>query len=215
MMIFVYLFIVILFAPVIYILMTSTSAYVSYTHKKLLIRILISGIGVSYDGAEKQRTIIVGPYHHRLGKSSKKKTEKSAERKKRKSQKAKKQTTRPKLSWALRIQFIKALGLFVGRLLSSVSFDIGRVVVRPKIANPALAGMAYGWGQAFLGVFPELHRRTAFAPKFDGSDGVYEGDLTVTIKNRQICYLLYLLCKNVPIWKLVKHKYLNRGQHAK
>lgn len=211
-MIFVYLIILCLFVTVAIISMTRTVVYLSSRGGKKFVRLQSAGIGGEYDFVSNRFALVVGTYRHplrRKGKPDEEAQRKKREKKEKKKLKSAAKKKHPKLTWALRVQIIKALALFCGRLLARLSFDIGAVVVRPTISNPALAGMAYGWGQAFLGAFPDLRRKTAFAPNFDGSQSVYEGEMTVSIKNRQIVALLWGLARDLPIGKIVKHKFMN------
>jgi len=101
--------------------------------------------------------------------------------------------------------------LFIGRILAAVEYEGGEFKARPVISNPALAGMAYGWGQAFYGVFPGLRQKVEVTPAFNGGEGNWSGHLTVSIRNRKIFYQLYRLALDMPIVEIIKQKFFKRG----
>lgn len=114
---------------------------------------------------------------------------------------------RPKLPLRVRVQTGKAALLFVGRLLARVQYNIGEIDIAPVFANPALAGMAYGWGRAFSGAFPGAARSFRVTPSFTGGTTRFSGSLTLSIASRQICYLVYRLWRDLPIQHIMKHRF--------
>ncbi|MEZ5357651.1 MAG: hypothetical protein R3F48_02390 [Candidatus Zixiibacteriota bacterium] len=224
MMIFVYLLIVCSCLAAAYLLLTRTSVFISNRNGVKIARLTISGAGGEYNFASKRIAFFLGPLRYRprkkevtpeeIEQKKVRKAEKQRRREEKKLKKGAEEKKQKKLTWNVRVQLIKAFLLFIGRLLAAVTYDIGPIVVRPTIANPALAGMAYGWGQAFLGAMPGLRQKTVFAPNFDGSESVYEGEMTVSIKNRQFVGLLWRLIRELPIGKIVKQKFIQRGSNA-
>ena len=127
----------------------------------------------------------------------------------------KKKKDRPAMPLGIKLRIGKAALLFVGRLLSRVQYDIGQIEFEPAPANPALAGMAYGWSSAFAGAFPGAARTVRVTPSFTGGPSRLSGSLTLSIATRQIVYLVYRLVRDLPIQKIIKHRFLKRGEHAK
>ncbi|MCK5126047.1 MAG: hypothetical protein KAR42_07310 [candidate division Zixibacteria bacterium] len=203
-MIFVYIIFGFCFFTALVILLSETRVYASNYNQEFFVRLTVAGCGMAYSITRKQTTMIIGRYRKVFKKSESKP---KAKKEKPKAVKREKKKERGQLSWSIKAKSIKAFLLFGSRVLSRLKYDIGQVAIRPAISNPALAGMSYGWGAAFLGAFPELGRKITYAPVFNGGDSTYEGELTLSIKNRQFCYPLYRLYQDLPIWIIIKQRY--------
>ena len=105
------------------------------------------------------------------------------------------------------VKIVRAGLLCVGRILSRVQYDEGRLDVQPVIANPALAGMAYGWGQALGGMFPGLRQVATITPAYGTGSGRISGKAVFSIKNRQIVWVVWRLVRDLPIKELVKYRF--------
>ena len=101
--------------------------------------------------------------------------------------------------------------LFVGEILSRCSYDGGKFEVQPVFADPALAGIAYGWGQAFYGIFPGARNVIAVDPVFGAGETVFSGYVKFSIKNRQVVGPFLRLLANLPIKELTLSFFLRKG----
>jgi hypothetical protein len=123
----------------------------------------------------------------------------------------KKEETKPKSSRRLPlpviIKMVKAAIIFVADFLSRVQYDVGQLEVRPVTANPALAGVAFGWGQALYGIFPDLRRTINIAPTYGSEGSLVSGRVAISIKNGQVVALLWRLLRNLPIKELIKYRF--------
>ena len=194
------------------ILMTRTVVWISYLDKQFRARLTILGFGAEYNLTTKEFSLLARRLRKTFRKSAKPdsvsaKTERPRKRKKIKPQ-------RPNLGWPVRVQVIKAFALLIGRILSGLDYDLGRVAIQPKLANPALAGMVFGWGQALAGTFAWARSSILIAPVFGNQAAGYSGELTVSIRNSKVCRALILFLRDLPIQKIVKTKYLRRGTHV-
>jgi hypothetical protein len=114
---------------------------------------------------------------------------------------------RPQMPLIILIRIGKAWVLFVARFLSRVQYDVGKLRLRPVIANPAMAGMAYGWSQALQGVFPGLKDIAEFEPKYCTGSGHVSGQVEFSIKNRQTVALLWRFLGDLPIKEIIKYRF--------
>jgi hypothetical protein len=103
-----------------------------------------------------------------------------------------------------------AMARFAVGLLARLRFETKSLVLQPAIPNPALAGMAYGWGQALYGMFPGWRDRVDFAPRFDGESS-YSGEIMISIKNRQVAVLLFRLLRDLPKKDIFTYMLFKRG----
>lgn len=101
--------------------------------------------------------------------------------------------------------------VFAARVLSCVVYKEANLAARPVIANPALAGMAFGWGQALYGAFPGLQTVLAVSPAFAPGQSTVSGHLTLSIKNRQVVYPTYRLLRQLPIKEIIRVRVFGRG----
>ena len=109
------------------------------------------------------------------------------------------------------VRILKALIFFAGEILSRFRYDGGKIEVQPVFADPALAGIAYGWGQAFYGIFPGARNVIAVDPAFGAGETVYSGYVIFSIKNRQIIGPGFRLFGNLPIRELMASLFSKKG----
>jgi hypothetical protein len=72
--------------------------------------------------------------------------------------------------------------------------------------------MSYGWEQALRGMFPAIGHTINFAPSFAGEKSKFSGCLEMSIRNRQVVYLLYRLIRDLPIRDILKYRFFKRGK---
>lgn len=192
-------------------LTTRTVFFLSYRDKRLTASLTIIGCGVHY--ADGRIGIGCGRLVHYFKPSPeeprKKKKEEKAERKAAKKKKKPQQRRRLRLAVILRI--VKALFLFVVDILSRIRYDEGELTVVPVIADPAIAGMAYGWGQALYGIFPDLRRTIDVMPAYGQEKSRFSGHIALSFPNRGIVVPVWRLLRNMPIKELIRHRFSGRG----
>ncbi len=190
---------------------TRTVFFLSYRERRLTASLTVLGCGVHY--ADGRIGIGCGRLVHYFKPSPeeprKKKKAKKAEREAAKEGKKPKKGRRMKLGVILRIA--KALFLFVVDMLSRIRYDGGELTVVPVIADPAIAGMAYGWGQAFYGVFPALRRTIDVVPTYGREKSRLSGHIALSFPNRGIVVPVWRLLRNMPIKELIRHRFSGRG----
>jgi len=183
-----------------FILLTKIYFHVSYSSGKMIFNVTILSTGFEFIIPENKLTFVLGNYKKSFDTKTSKKQKPAKKSKKKREKKEKKS-----LSWQVWAKIIKAGLLFIGRFLSKVEYESAQLDIQPVFANPALAGMAYGWSSAFMGAIPGLSETINFTPRFDTEKSQLSGELTLSIKNRSIIYLLYRLFRDLPIKELVKH----------
>lgn len=189
------------------ILLTSrTVLSLSYQNNQLGGAVLIAGCGIIYGGAEGQFGLACGRFRRyfkpktgRVPPAAKPQPVSPPRLRRR----------RPELSTI--IATVRALILFSGRMVSRVRVDEARFELRPMIANPALAGIAYGWSRAFYGVFPAVRRTVDVTPGFGDGDSVVSARLVLSVPNRIILLSIWELLRELPIKGLVKYAFSKRG----
>ncbi len=189
-------------------LTTRTVFFLSYRERRLTASLTVLGCGVRY--AEGQVGIGCGRLVHYFKPSpeeprKKKKAKRDAAKKKKK-----RKTERLKLRVILRI--VKALFLFVVDLLSRIRYDGGELRVVPVIADPAIAGMAYGWGRALYGMFPDLRHTIDVSPTYGQEKSRFSGHVALSFPNRGIVVPVWRLLRNLPIKELIRHRFSGRGR---
>lgn len=192
-------------------LTTRTVFFLSYRQRRLTASLTVLGCGVRY--ADGRVGIGCGRLIHYFKPSAeeprKKKKEKKAERKAAKRKKKRKEKRRMKSGVIFRIG--KALFLFTVDLLSRIRYDGGELTFVPVIADPALAGMAYGWGQAVYGMFPGLRRTIDVMPTYGQEKSRFSGHIALSFPNRGIVVPVWRLIRNMPIKELIRHRFSGRG----
>jgi hypothetical protein len=192
-------------------LTTRTVFFLLYRERHLVASLTILGCGIRY--ADGRIGIGCGRIVHYFKPSTeesrKKKKDKKAKRAAAKKEKKPKKGRRMKLGVILRIA--KALFLFVVDMLSRVRYDGGELTAVPVIADPAIAGMAFGWGQAFYGMFPELRRTIDVIPTYGQEKSRLSGHFAVSFPNRGIIVPVWRLLRNLPIIELIRHRFSGRG----
>jgi len=192
------------------VILAKTTFSLSLDNGRLKVSLGMLKCGVRFDSRGNRLGIFVGNWAHYFKTDGKKEAgEKPGKPKKRK--KVKKTGPAPKLHWSTILKIVKAAVLFMAGILSRIKYEEGRLDLQPAMANPALAGMAYGWGQAFTGAWPGLGRVFGFTPLFGSDQGQYSGHLVLSIKNGQVMALTWRLVRNLPIKELVKYLYAKRG----
>lgn len=195
-------------ALIILILTTRTILTASHRLRETSVSLTIANCGIKAYLSSRRYGLIVGGHVFRF---ELRQREPAAKKKTPKKIKPPKKKAERKLSFSIWVKIIKAATLFTGRILAAVEYEGGQFQARPVLSNPALAGMAYGWGQAFYGVFPGLRQKVEVTPAFNGGEGNWSGHLTVSIRNRKIIFLLYRLALDLPIVEIIKQKFFKRG----
>lgn len=162
----------------------------------------IGPVAVHYSGQENRLGIGLGRWRHYF-KPSKAKPKK--EKKPKPQVPPARAAKKTGLSWATKWRLVKALLIFVGNILSRVQYEKGQFDLQPVIANPALAGMSYGWGQALAGMWPGLGKMFRYTPQYVSGTGRVSGTLILSVKNRHIAGQTMRLLVNLPIIELVKY----------
>ncbi len=192
-------------------LTTRTVFFLSYRERRLDASLTILGCGVFY--ADGRIGIGCGRLVHYFKPSPeeprKKKKEKKAARKAGEKKKKREKGRRMKFGVILRI--VKALFLFTVDILSRIRYDGGELTVVPVIADPAIAGMAYGWGQALYGIFPNLRRTIDVMPTYGHEKSRFSGHIALSFPNRGIIVPVWRLIRNMPIKELIRHRFSGRG----
>ena len=178
-------------------------------HGEIYFSLTVCGCGLLFHPGKSALGLICGKYRHlfRPG-AGRRGADKPSLKKEEISRPKKAKSKIPLMIW---IKIGRALILAAGRFMARINFDGSQLKTHPVMANPALAGMAYGWGQAFYGVFPGMRRTIDFAPVFDQTRGFWSGRLIVSIKNRQMVYIVYRLVRDLPIGKIIRHRFFKRG----
>lgn len=192
-------------------LTTRTVFFLAYRERRLHASLTVLGCGLHY--ADSRIGIGCGRFVHYFKPSPEeprtKKKEKKAERKAAKKKKKRREGRRMKFGVILRI--VKALFLFAVDLLSRIRYDGGELTVVPVIADPAIAGVAYGWGQALYGIFPDLRRTIDVMPTYGQEKSRFSGHIALSFPNRGIVVPVWRLLRNMPIKELIRHRFSGRG----
>jgi hypothetical protein len=183
---------------------------ISIDNAYLKIKLTLLGCGLGYDSRQNHLRLFCGRFSRRLPSfkaSSRKEKTPREPAKKAADTKAK---SRRDLPFSTVIKIIRAGVLFAARFLSSVQYDEGQVEVKPVIANPALAGIAFGWGQAVNGAFPGLRKFFDFAPAFGAGTGCYAGRISLSVRNWRVAALVWRLLCDLPIMEIVKYRFFKK-----
>ena len=174
------------------------------------ISLTILGCGALFFPGQNRLGIVCGKYRHKFAAAKDRPSEKkiSSSKKKKASPKSKPKRKYPLSIW---VKIARALVLFAGRFMAGINYDGGQFRARPVISNPALAGMAYGWGEAFYGIFPGARQTVDVTPSFQETTSNWSGHMTVSMNIRQIVYLVYRLLRDLPIYEIIKHRFFKRG----
>ncbi len=202
----------ILLAGFILICLTAPVLYqISHQHQQSTIKLTILGCGLLYDLGRNRAAVTIGKWHWSIGKRKQKRSalEKSTRRSKLKKKAGEKEAR--KMSWNTRLKIIKAMMISGARLLSRIKYEDARLQVRPVMADPALAGMAYGWGAAIYGIFPGLRETIDICPDFGAEKTHWNGHLILSIRIRQVVYVGYGLLLDLPIRELIAY-WMKRGK---
>lgn len=200
----------VILAIVTVLLSVSTTVSASFQNTRVIISLAVAGCGMKFDSKPRRLGVFCGHWVHFFkagrGVPKKKKDKKRDQLKEDKS----KPGRRRRLPLSTIVKIARACLLFVARFLSFVQYDMGNINVRPAIANPALAGMAYGWGQALNGAFPGMQRVLNIAPNYGPGAGSVSGRLVLSIKNRQIVVLVWRLLSDLPIKEIIKYRFFRK-----
>jgi hypothetical protein len=194
-------------AGLITLLVVRTNLTVSIMNNRITVTLALMRCGLRYNGRSRQIGLFCGRWIHYF-KSSTDVREKK--KKKKKAARLQKPKPRRKLPLTTIFKIIKAAVVFIAGFLSRVQYDVGKIDVQPIIANPALAGMAYGWSRAFYGVFPCIRRILEVSPDYGTGQGHFSGNLELSIKNRQMVGLMWRLFRNLPIIELIKYRFFKK-----
>ena len=194
-------------------LTTRTIIFLSYRDRLFNASLTVLGCGVEFNGGRRQIGVVCGPlrYYPRQ-KSATPKRETAAKPAEAPLAPVPKRKSGRRLSLWVMVGVLKALVLFVGEILSRFSYDGGKFEVQPVFADPALAGIAYGWGQAFYGIFPGARNVIAVDPVFGAGETVFSGYVKFSIKNRQVIGPSFRLFGNLPIKELMASLFQRRDK---
>lgn len=184
--------------------------YASHREGDSTVSLTIIGCGLLYDPGQSRSGIVCGRFRYFFKSRPKKVTAGKTEKKKAEFDSTLKNWWR-KLPLSSRVKICKAALLFAARFLSRLHYDEGKLETRPVFADPALAGMVYGFGQAFYGIFPGARRTVNLVPDFGAEKSEWTGHLTLSIKNRQVIRIGYRLFGDLPIREITKSWFLKRG----
>jgi len=187
-----------------------TVFFLSYRDETLIVSLTVLRCGVTYDDRRNRVGIVCGPFSHYWG-SSGKKPEKEKARKEKKDARKKRARKRKRMPVGIIMRIAKAAVIFVAEALSRIRYDGGRLDVVPVIADPALAGMTYGWGEALYGAFPGLRRTIGVRPTYGRGKTAVSGHLRLSIRNGSVIGPLWRLLRNVPIIRILHYRFIGRG----
>lgn len=207
----IYILAALLASFIITIMVSRAVMYVSYREGIFKILVTIIGCGVCFDFDKYKPGIVFGQriIYFKLPSRKTGRVKEAAKKKKVAGKKKKKGIGIP-ISTGIKIG--RAGLLFGARIFSRIEYEESFLRARPVIANPALAGIAYGWGKAFYGIFPEVGQTIDIAPSFNGRKGSWNGHLKLSIKIRQIVYAIYLFLRDLPINEIIKFWWRKRGR---
>jgi hypothetical protein len=207
-MIYLSLIVIVLAAIIIGLLVVHTRLQINLLNSRLRVSLAIGACGVRFDTTGRRFGIFFSRWTYYFKPSA----EKPKKGKKPKPPRKKKVKSLRRLPLATILKIARAAVIFVAGFLSRVQYDEGKLEVQPVIANPALAGMAFGWGQAFYGAFPGLKQVFNVDPAYGTSGSRVSGQLSLSIKNRQIMGLVWRLLRDLPIIELMKYRFSKRGK---
>lgn len=190
--------------------LSRTVLFLSYRDKTLIVSLTVLRCGVIYDERRDRAGIVCGPFTYYFAPSEKKPKKKKAEKDK-KAAKKKRARKRKRMPVGIIMRIAKAAVVFLAETLSRIRYDDGRLDVVPVIADPALAGMTYGWGQALYGAFPGLQRTIGVTPAFGRGKTEVSGHLRLSIRNGSVIGPLWRLLRNLPIIKILHYRFIGRG----
>jgi hypothetical protein len=203
--------IAVLFSTLFMILMMTRLIFqANHCKEETTFSIKVLGCGMIYDFRKQLPALTVRRWRYYL-KMGNKKREKTAKGKFRKRDKTTKPKSVRKLNWSVRVRIGKALLLYSLRFLNGLKYEEALLVARPVLPDPALAGMAYGFGAALYGVFPGLRQTVDVWPDFAAGETRWMGQLEFSIKIRQVFYNSYRLLLDLPIKELIGH-WMKRGK---
>jgi len=185
----------------------------SYIEGRALIVATVLGCGPAIDISAGQAGIAFGSWCHFFRRRPAKESKESAKISKETPVKRPPKSQR-KFPLSVYVQIGKAFFLMAARVIARINYEGGKLEARPVFANPALAGMAYGWSQSLYGVFPALRETIDFVPGFVENDEYWSGYITFSIKNRQIVYVIGLFLVDLPLWKIIRHLFIRKVKHG-
>lgn len=197
-------------AGLITILVTRTTLSVSFRNTRLKITMAMIGCGLRFDSRENQLALFCGRWSRNLKPRKSASPKKTSKKISRLAEPKPRRKSRRRLPFSTIVKLVKAGLLCFARVLARVQYDEAKLELRPVIANPALAGMAFGWGQAFGGIFPRLRESLEFNPSCGTGTGSFSGKAVFSIKNRQVVYVMWRLLRDLPIIELIKYRFFKK-----
>lgn len=179
--------------------------------EQFYVKLTVLNCGGLYDISGNRAALVLGRWKKYFKPGDKKKKPATKDKPTRKKKKTAKKRSFGQLSWSARIKIAKAFLLYSGRFLGSIKYDEGQLKARPVMADPALAGMAYGFGAAVYGIFPDLRQTLDVFPAFSGQKSEWTGHIVFSIRIRQIIYISCRLIGDLPIMEIVKY-WMKRGK---
>ena len=190
-----------------FILFTTIRFNCRFHNKQIAASVTILGLGLGFDSSVGNPAILLGPWQKII---------KPGPPKEKKQKKAKKESTRSvlSLSWRLKWRLARAALLAGARFLSRIKYEDSLVIAEPVFADPALAGMSYGFSRAFYGAFPGAWNKFQFTPDFEPGNSNFEGHLDLSIKVRQVTAIGFWFLRDLPIKEIIKQKRSGEVKHA-
>jgi len=185
----------------------------TYDGGRGILSITLLGCGPALDMTADEFGVQLGPWRHFFRRRAKKAADESGQ-KVTDTPAPKAIKSRRRFPFGAGIQIGKAFVVMIARLLARVKYEGGKLEARPVFANPALAGMAYGWSQSLYGMFPAFRETVDFVPEFVEGNEYWSGDITFSIKNRQIAYVMGRFLIDLPLRKIVRHFIARKVQHG-
>lgn len=189
------------------ILSARTSLTASFHNTVFSMSVTVLGCGLKFSSENEQLSLVCGRWMHSFEKSAGTGPKKKSEDARRSKDRKAKKKTRSKLPLSTMVKIARAGIIFAARLIASVQYDEGRLDLQPVIANPALAGMAFGWGRAIGGAMPGLRSVINLAPSTEPGTGRVSGHLVLSIKNGRVVVLLWRLLRDLPIKEIIRYKF--------
>jgi len=178
-----------------------------FHNKRISASVTILSLGLGFDSDTGRPAILIGPWQKII---------KSRPPKEKKPKKPKKESTKPFLSltWRLKWRLARAALLAGGRFFSRLKYEDSLVKASPVMADPALAGITYGFSRAFYGAFPGAWNKFQFTPGFEPGGSNFEGHLDLSIKVRQVAAIGFWFLRDLPIKEIIKQKRSGEVKHA-
>ncbi len=190
--------------------MARTVLLVSYQDRRLDVSITILGCGIRYDTTRDRLGLVCGRFVRYFA-PSKRKREKKAEKEKKVEKRERRKKRRRRLPIRIVLRIATGLFVFAAEILARFRYDGGQIRVVPMIADPAVAGMTYGWGRALYGAVPGLRGTIDIVPTYGRGRSSASGHLALSIRNGSIIGPLWRLLRKMPITGIIRNRFSGRS----